>query len=76
MRLYTIEFAELLVDYEDVLAPTKENFESAIPLRHKLHELIQEMDEEIEEKSASISIMQRMIHQLSYHENTGHEMGS
>jgi len=76
MRLYTIEFAELLVDYEDVLAPTKENFEAAIPLRHKLHELIQEMDEEIEKKSATISIMQRMIHQLSYHENAGHEMGS
>lgn len=54
MRLYSMEFAELFVDYQDALEPTKENFKKALPIAHAIHKLVCEMDEKIDKLESRI----------------------
>ena len=71
-----MEFAELFVDYENVLEPTKENYEKAEAhsLRASIIEIVHEMDDEIDTLRSQLEVARQQLEHPSYYMD-GHEMG-
>ena len=69
-----MEFAGLLVDYEDELAPSRTAYEKACPIRADMIELVGEMDDEIDSLRAQLEIAKHHINNPPYYMD-GHEMG-